>query len=287
MDGGPHNVGETMENQITFDLKAALQCWRAELEKSSSFRKDDLDELESHVCDSAEALKAQGLTDEEAFLIAIRRTGQQEQLAAEFATINGSSVWLERLVWMAIGIFGLPALLTPARLLLDTESSAGLLVFIDWVSGLVPLLMLPLLLVMGLRPALLRKRLNALLALAAALLLLSLTVSRATPATAPAMLPLALGSAMIIGLRFTPMRKPLKAVFALTGVLLLLVVFGVLLWIGPAFEVVFFPVTFRNGNVIHAVSPHNPMGNFFLESVACETLIILVALKRLRQIKPA
>ena len=58
-----------MENQTSFDLNAAIQRWRAGLAKSSSFHTDDLDELESHVRDSATTLRAQGLTDEEAFVM--------------------------------------------------------------------------------------------------------------------------------------------------------------------------------------------------------------------------
>src|SRR5438105_4167363 len=71
----PHNPDETMEHQTSFDLNSAVQRWRAELAKSPSFRVDDLDELESHVRDSEASLRALGLTSEEAFLIAVRRTG--------------------------------------------------------------------------------------------------------------------------------------------------------------------------------------------------------------------
>jgi|SoiMethySBSTD1v2_1073268.scaffolds.fasta_scaffold94369_4 hypothetical protein len=99
-----------MENQTSFDLNGAIQRWRRELEKSASFRADDLEELESHLRDSESSLRAQGLTAEEAFLIAVRRTGSGEVLAAEFATINGSSVWLDRLLWMSMGSITMSAL---------------------------------------------------------------------------------------------------------------------------------------------------------------------------------
>jgi hypothetical protein len=99
-----------MEKQTSFDLNAAIQGWRNELAKSGSFRADDLDELESHLRDSESSLRAQGLTVEEAFLIAARRTGAGDVLAAEFATINGSSVWLDRLLWMITGSMTMSAL---------------------------------------------------------------------------------------------------------------------------------------------------------------------------------
>jgi hypothetical protein len=101
-----------MENQTTFDLNAAVQSWRLELAKSTSFHVDDLDELESHVRDSTASLQALGLTAEEAFLIAIRRTGSRDALAAEFAAINGSSIWLDRLLWMTGGWIAMSVLLS-------------------------------------------------------------------------------------------------------------------------------------------------------------------------------
>jgi hypothetical protein len=47
-----------MENQTSFDLNAAIQRWRRELAKSSSFRADDLEELESHLRDSESSLQS-------------------------------------------------------------------------------------------------------------------------------------------------------------------------------------------------------------------------------------
>ena len=110
-----------MENQTSFDLNAAIQSWRVGLAKSPSFHAEDLAELESHVRDSAASLKALGLTDDEAFLIAIRRAGPQKSLAAEFAKINGSSVWLDRFLWMAVGWIVIPALLSLILMLTVTR----------------------------------------------------------------------------------------------------------------------------------------------------------------------
>ena len=136
MDGSPHNAGEIMENQTSFDLNSAVRRWRAGMEKSSSFQKDDLDELESHVRDSAEALRTHGLTDEESFLIAIRRTGSQEQLAAEFSTINRSTAWLDRILWLAIGWIGSPVLFAVWDIAASLNLPAGLF-YVLVVQGLI------------------------------------------------------------------------------------------------------------------------------------------------------
>ena len=92
-----------MENETSFDLNAAIQRWRGKLAGSPSFRAGDLEELESHLRDSVMSLRARELSDEEAFLIAVRRTGTGESLAREFGAINRSSVWLDRLLWMTTG----------------------------------------------------------------------------------------------------------------------------------------------------------------------------------------
>jgi hypothetical protein len=153
-----------MENQTSFDLNAAIQRWRGELAKSSSFRADDLDELESHLRDSESSLQAQGLTAEEAFLIAIRRTGSGDVLAAEFATVNASSVWLDRLLWMITGSITMSALWSLTTTLLFVRT-----IFAWFVPAI-----LAFALIVGLQSNLVRKFLRAPLGLAIAFLLVSL-----------------------------------------------------------------------------------------------------------------
>src|SRR5262245_11957770 len=188
MDGSPHNPAETMENQTSFDLNAAVQRWRAGLAESSSFRKDDLDELEAHVRDSVETLRAPSLSEEEAFLIAVRRTGPAKQLAAEFARVNGSSVWLDRIRWITIGwiggpvLFGMVGVVSFALLpVSEIPIVSPPLAMIEAVSALAPFGILPLLLMIALRSNPLRNRLSAVLALTAGFSLFALTIARTFP----------------------------------------------------------------------------------------------------------
>ena len=153
-----------MENQTSFDLNGAIQRWRRELEKSASFRADDLEELESHLRDSEASLRAHGLTAEEAFLIAVRRTGSGDVLAAEFSTIKASSVWLDRLLWMITGSITVSALwsLTTTFLFVRTVFA--------WLALAIPALAL----IVGLQLNLVRKFLRPPLGLVMAFLLVSL-----------------------------------------------------------------------------------------------------------------
>ena len=153
-----------MDDQTSFDLNDAIQRWRVELAKSASFRAEDLEELESHLRDSESSLRSQGLTGEEAFLIAVRRVGSRDALAAEFATINGPSVWLDRLLWMATGSITISAL----------WSLTTTLLFFRTVFAWLALGILALALIVGLQSNLVRKSLRAPLRLAIPLLLVSL-----------------------------------------------------------------------------------------------------------------
>ena len=93
-----------MNNPIPFDLNLDIQNWRESLAQSSAFRSENLNELESHLRDSITKLEASGLTDEEAFTVATKRIGKSEGLENEFSKVNQSSVWLDRILWMLIGV---------------------------------------------------------------------------------------------------------------------------------------------------------------------------------------
>lgn len=93
-----------METTTTFDLNQAIQRWREGLAASPAFRNENLDELEAHLRDSIESLHKSSLSVEEAFLVAARRLGKDASLETEFKKINESAVWLDRILWMLIGI---------------------------------------------------------------------------------------------------------------------------------------------------------------------------------------
>jgi len=84
--------------------------------QSPEFLRENLDELELHLRDSIAMLLAGGLSEEEAFLVSLRRIGKGADLAAEFGRVNQLSVWLDRSLWMLVGIqlWGLISGLTEA-----------------------------------------------------------------------------------------------------------------------------------------------------------------------------
>ena len=92
-----------MNQPTPFDLNPAIQRWRDNLGQSSAFRRENIDELEAHVRDSVAALQSQGLSAEEAFMLAAQRIGKGSSITAEFAKVNRQAVWLDRLLWVLVG----------------------------------------------------------------------------------------------------------------------------------------------------------------------------------------
>jgi len=92
-----------METTTAFDLNRAIQQWRENLAQSPAFRSENLDELESHLRDSTDILVAKGLSEDEAFVIAVRRCGNRQQLQAEFAKPGLIETWFFRVVWILVG----------------------------------------------------------------------------------------------------------------------------------------------------------------------------------------
>lgn len=81
-----------------FDLKEQIKKWCSLLEVDESYKKTDVEELESHVLEEIEQLKAKGLNEEEGFWVATHRIGKAEDLNLEFKKINSNFIWKKRLL---------------------------------------------------------------------------------------------------------------------------------------------------------------------------------------------
>ncbi|WP_084104667.1 permease prefix domain 1-containing protein [Demequina sp. NBRC 110056] len=74
-------------------LDGQIGLWRAHLERRGAMGTADVDELEDHLRGHVEALLDAGLSDEEAFLVAVKRLGSQDAIAREFAQENSKRLW--------------------------------------------------------------------------------------------------------------------------------------------------------------------------------------------------
>jgi cytochrome c-type biogenesis protein CcmH/NrfF len=94
-----------MENPTPFDLNEAIRRWQQNLGASPAFKADNLEELASHLRASIQKLAATGLSEEEAFLIAMRRLGERGALEREYAKVNSSRTWVMAAFWVVLGVF--------------------------------------------------------------------------------------------------------------------------------------------------------------------------------------
>ncbi len=74
-------------------LETRIGEWRTAVLRGRAVDEGDADELEGHLREQVADLETAGLTGDEAFLIAVRRLGQVDQLTAEFAREHGDRLW--------------------------------------------------------------------------------------------------------------------------------------------------------------------------------------------------
>ena len=74
-------------------LETRIGEWRAAVLRGRAVDEGDADELEAHLREQVADLETAGLSGDEAFLIAVRRLGQVDQLTAEFAREHGDRLW--------------------------------------------------------------------------------------------------------------------------------------------------------------------------------------------------
>lgn len=74
-------------------LDDQLAVWRAYMERHQGVGAADVDELEDHLRQQVDDLRGVGLTGEEAFLVAVRRMGNQSDLSREFAREHSERLW--------------------------------------------------------------------------------------------------------------------------------------------------------------------------------------------------
>lgn len=79
-------------------LEAQFVAWRTYLERRSAVVPADVDELEDHLRSQVADLQRLGLTAEEAFLVAVRRMGGQEELSREFAREHSDRLWKQLVI---------------------------------------------------------------------------------------------------------------------------------------------------------------------------------------------
>ena len=109
------------------DLEEKLKEWRNFYASTGSMRKEDLDELEDHLREEIKELMSKDLSEDEAFIIAVKRLGKLQSLSKEFTKVNTHNLWKTlitepedadeknetiRNLWLAVGFAFIAALLS-------------------------------------------------------------------------------------------------------------------------------------------------------------------------------
>jgi hypothetical protein len=74
-------------------LEEGIAEWRSYLRRHQAIHSVDADELEDHLRSQASALGEAGLSEDEAFLIAVKRIGDVDALSREFAREHSERLW--------------------------------------------------------------------------------------------------------------------------------------------------------------------------------------------------
>src|SRR5690606_16686218 len=72
--------------------------WRNYLRRRQAIHTSDVDELEDHLREQVASLSQSGLSDDEAFLVAVKRMGDLDTLSREFAQEHSERLWKQLVV---------------------------------------------------------------------------------------------------------------------------------------------------------------------------------------------
>src|SRR4051812_13072466 len=79
-------------------LEDQIAEWRAYVRRRQALYRSDVEELEGHLRDQLASLTEAGLTGDEAFLVAVKRMGNLDELSREFARVHSERLWKQLVI---------------------------------------------------------------------------------------------------------------------------------------------------------------------------------------------
>ena len=79
-------------------LEGQIQQWRGYLRRRQAIRPVDVEELEDHLRGQVAALRGAGLSENEAFLVAVKRMGSLDAISNEFAREHSERLWKQLVI---------------------------------------------------------------------------------------------------------------------------------------------------------------------------------------------
>ena len=84
---------ERPQDGVRTSVEEQIDAWRAHLLRSQAITGSDVAELEDHLRERIASLSEQGLSEDEAFLVAVKRMGAIDELTREFAREHSERLW--------------------------------------------------------------------------------------------------------------------------------------------------------------------------------------------------
>jgi hypothetical protein len=79
-------------------LEEQIEQWRSYLRRRQAIRPVDVEELEDHLRGEVAALRGTGLSENEAFLVAVKRMGALDAISNEFAREHSERLWKQLVI---------------------------------------------------------------------------------------------------------------------------------------------------------------------------------------------
>jgi len=80
------------------ELEVEISKWRSFVEGGAGVKATDVEELEAHLREQIDELRANGLSVDEAFLVAVKRMGALDELSREFAREHSDRLWRQLVI---------------------------------------------------------------------------------------------------------------------------------------------------------------------------------------------
>lgn len=129
-----------MKYNDSYSIAEKINGWANEIKAKPSLTESDIEEMKSHLYDSCEALVKQGLSEEEAFIVARLRMGDSPELDEAFNEANQPVMQMRRSLYILAGVLVYFAayffILTTSKLmlLLLLQSETGVIEAVSWIS---------------------------------------------------------------------------------------------------------------------------------------------------------
>ena len=83
----------TIDSDSDSELETQIAAWRTYMRRRRAVKDTDVDELEDHLRATVADLVGAGLRPDEAFLVAVKRMGNLDELSREFARVHSERLW--------------------------------------------------------------------------------------------------------------------------------------------------------------------------------------------------